>query len=167
MASNQNDFWNESLELEPELTDREKAVRDLFVDQYVKDYSPVAAAMRCGFMRMFAEQYAQKFMAEAYVRKRIQAVELGETDTSKSSVKKEKAQILAHLRKVAYSDLTPSAARVAALKMLAELHGIAKSDGGTGGPAGGVIEVPAIASLDEWEKVAVQSQSKLVEDARS
>jgi hypothetical protein len=35
-----------------------------------------------------------------------------------------------------------------------------------GGKRGGVLEVPAIASLDDWEKVAMASQQKLVRETQ-
>lgn len=172
MASNESTFWNDSMEMEPELTDREKLLRDIFVTEYIKDYNPEAAAIRCGFMKAFAVEYAKKFMQEAYVLKRIKAVELHqiEDEGAKDSGERDRLLVMASLRQIAYNPATPAAARVQALAKLAEIRGMtgkAGHQGGKGGPAGGVIMVPAIADIDDWEKVAMESQDKLIADARA
>lgn len=168
MASDTNklSFWTQGMEMEPELTERERALRDYFVSQYLLDYDPVAAAQRCGFMKSFAVEYAKRFMAEAYVQTRIKDVELDSTD-SKAEARSDKLRVMASLRRVAYSDATPPAARVAALAKLGEYVGIERVGKGKEAHRGGVMEVPAIADMEAWEEAASASQDKLVADARS
>jgi hypothetical protein len=47
------------------------AVRDRFVEEYLKDYEPVNACLRCGFAMAFAVQWAPFFMTDTYVQRRI------------------------------------------------------------------------------------------------
>lgn len=174
----ENQFWDKGfLEIEPEPEGREKALRDVFVREYVKDYNPVLAAIRCGFMRAFAEEYAVKFMAESYVIKRIKAVELGEIEdephpAAGPAQSRNRAVEIQLIREANYYGPGGSAAaRVAALGKLASIYGMDgnASKKGKGGKAGrgGVMVVPGIADIDEWEKAASESQDKLVADART
>lgn len=165
MASNSSYFWSEdiALQMEPALTPGEQQVRDSFVDQYLKDHDPYKAALRMGFMSANAMEWAKRFMSESYVMRTIheRIIEAGKDR------KYEHAQILASLRQIAHDYRQPAGARVQALAKLAVLTGMEDKDEGDHGPAGGVIEVPTIAKLDEWESIAYESQKKLVEDART
>jgi hypothetical protein len=57
------------------LTDGERALRVKFVREYLVDYDARLAAMRCGFMSTFAEDYANKFMLEPIVQQLIKEYE--------------------------------------------------------------------------------------------
>lgn len=154
--------------MEPELTERERALRDLFVNEYLVDYHPVLAAQRCGFQVSFAKDYAVKFMNEAYVQKRIKALEHAEVEGDALD-KYDKKRVRAILMKEALDPTSTGSARVsAAAKLVAVL--------GMDAPVktinenvnkGGVLMVPAIANLDDWQAIAQASQAKLVADARS
>lgn len=156
----------------PEMTAREKALRDLFVKEYLEDYDPFAACLRCGFMRSFAAEYATKFMGEPYVRQQLQIMQHVETNIAPSEDEYNKKRIMNGLFREANfrGEGSSHSARVAALAKLAALHGMEPK--GTG-PAdanvhrGGVMSVPAIASLDAWEETAVASQERLVHNART
>lgn len=168
----QKRFWDgDFLEIEPEPEGREKALRDFFVVEFLKDYDPVLAAMRCGFMRAFAEEYAVRFMGESYVQRKIKNDEFTDPANAKVEAADDKRKILVGLRREAnYRGPGASASsRVAALAQLARIHGmdVVKKDKGTGTNRGGVMVVPGIADIDEWEKVASESQDKLVADART
>lgn len=168
MASNGTQFWDDSigLQMEPEFSADEKQLRELFITQYLKDYNAYHAALRTGFMGAFALEWAKRMMQESYTQRRI--AERQREDHEKAQGKNyDHIQIVANLRQIAYNELTPAAARVAALNKLAALTGLDKQEESASGPAGGVIEVPTIARLDEWEAVAYESQKKLVEDART
>lgn len=160
-------FWNDEMEREPELTEREQALRNKFVDEYLVDYDAIAAAMRVGFMKAFAVEYAKRFMDEAYVRNRIKGVELEKVEGSRVDPKSDKLRVMATYRELAYGPNTPPAVRVQAARELAAYYGMNKGLEGTGQVMGGVMQVPTIADIDEWEAVATASQAKLVADARS
>jgi hypothetical protein len=147
-----------------EYSERERALRDLFVSEYLIDYDQVAAAQRCGYTYQFAVEYAQKFMHEAYVQQRINAVKfavLDETQEADYDKKRIKAALMqeAHYKGPGSSH----AGRVAALAKLAALYGMEapKKVDATVQHRGGVMAVPGIAALDDWEKQASVSQDAL------
>lgn len=149
-------------------TPAQKALRDMFVNEYMVDYDPVAAAQRCGFERQFAREFASKFMDEAYVQQRINAVKFMDVDPQseqKYNQQRVKAALMfeAHYRGPGSSH----AARVAALSKLAALNGLdaPKKIDATIKHLGGVMAVPGIAKLDDWEQAASESQDALVKHA--
>lgn len=160
--------------MQPELSDREKALRDLFVQEYLKDYDAFAACLRCGFMRSFAGEYAQRFMTEPYVRQQIEIYSYVKHEDPKQQeqvVEYNRQRIMNGLfREAHYHGPGAShAARVAALTKLAILHEMVPEkkkagDEGAGSQRGGVMAVPGIASVDDWEQAAVTSQERLVQD---
>lgn len=159
----------------PPMSDREKALRDLFVREYLQDYSAFAAALRCGFMRSFADEYAKKFMDEPYVRQQIQAMSYGLEGDEEAEEAYNKKRVLNGLMREAHyhGEGSSAAARVSALGKLAVIYGMDKTGlnpppgGEVNKIRGGVMRVPDIADVTTWEEVAQNSQEKLVADARS
>lgn len=158
----------------PELSDRERALRDLFVREYFVDYNPFAACLRCGFMRSFAQEYAEKFMGEPYVRQQLAIMEqtaplpnAGNKDADDFN----RQRIVQGLFREAHNMTSNASARVSALKELAEIYKLkepVKAPEPKGKKArGGIIQIPAIADVTQWEDVAVVTQEKLVEDVRN
>jgi hypothetical protein len=153
----------------PELSDRERALRDLFVSEYLVDFDQTAAAMRCGFNRKFAIEYGTKFMAEPYVLQKMNLMKFAEVDEVDQNEYDSKRVRAALMQEAHYFGPGSShAARVAALAKLASLIGMDKplKTEQTINHRGGVMAVPGIASLDDWEKAASESQDELVKDAR-
>lgn len=152
-----------------DMNPREKALRDMFVSEFLVDYDQVKAAMRCGFNRQFAQEYAQRFMDEPYVQKRINEVRFMKTE-EKATEDYDKARIRTSLMAEAHyhGPGSSQAARVAALGKLATLYGMEapKKIDANVNHRGGVMAVPGIASLDDWEQQASASQDTLVEHAR-
>lgn len=154
------------LEMEAQLTEQERALRDRFVDELIVDYDAVAACMRIGFSRTFAGPYAEQFIGEAYVQRRIKLVEQRTLDPELSH-DYDANRVRAVLMRWAHSSHGPTA--VAAARQLCSVMGL---DAPTKikqeiEHRGGVMMVPAIASLTDWEKTAVESQQKLAEFSRS
>lgn len=159
-------FWDSRV-MEPELSPREKALRDVFVKEYLVDYDPFQASLRVGFMRSFAEDYAKRLMSEPYVQRKITELQRTEPADEKEQAKQDKLLTLNTLRQAAQNG--PFASRVAAAAKLAAILGM-------DAPVktsqeimhkGGVMMVPGLASLDAWEGAAQQSQERLVQEARS
>jgi mevalonate kinase len=152
------------------MNEREKALRDTFVAEYLVDYSALKAAMRCGFPREFASEWSQRLMDEPYVQQRITAVTYTPVDV-KQDEEFNKARIKAQLMKEAhyYGPGSSHSARVAALAALQKMYGMeaAKKLDATVTNKGGVMRAPGIAGLDEWEAQAEQSQDALTRDASS
>lgn len=164
-----SDYFEESIsdpEQGPELTFREKALRDKFVNEYLVDYDALAATMRIGYPKSYAKEYAVRFMEEPYVLKRIQEKEsAGEDEVSLDVMKK---RIMAGLiREANYKGPGSSqAARVAALSKLAQMHGMdgRVPDNPENDALGeGAFVVPGVVTMEEWEKAAEAQQAALVQ----
>lgn len=163
------DAWTWAL-LEPELSEKERELRDRFVVEYLKDHDTSKAASRCGFQESFAKEYGLKFYHESYVQKKLKELEEKSADNPKDEERRIKLKTIRVLERILGDDNTPSAARVAAARELGNLyswHEKEKSLQNQSGHQGGVMMVPAIADLDKWEQSASATQEKLVQDARS
>jgi hypothetical protein len=157
----------EWLQMEAQLTEQERALRDRFVDEYLVDYDATKACMRVGFSLSFAVEYGKQFICEAYVQKRIKRAEQLKLD-AEAAHDYDANRVRAVLMRWAHCDHGPTA--VAAARQLCVIMGLdgkPEEEEGSAGVQGGVMMVPAIADVDEWEKTAVQSQQKLTEFARA
>lgn len=157
-----------------EYTTAEKALRDLFVNEYLVDYDAQKAAMRCGFGGQFAIEYSKKFMAEPYVQQRISklgtSADVDQEDLEAFNVRRVREQLTREA--FYYGPGASHSARVSALAKLAEINNMLGAKGGRGGGpggggaiAGGVMQVPTISNVDEWEAEAARSQDELTRDA--
>lgn len=107
--------------LASELTDDERAVRDAFVDEYFKDFDPVQACLRVGFQINFAHEFAQKFMVETYVQRKIAERKVREEDPETQGAR-DKALVMSVLREAAQNGAYNT--RVAAASKMATILGI-------------------------------------------
>ena len=114
----------------PDLSENEKALRDLFCIEYVKDFNEVQACIRMGFMASYAATYGQRYLEEPYVQRQIASLQRKQQLTEEEQREEDKALIMAVLRQAAQHG--PYASRVQAAKQLAVMHGLDKneSDGG-------------------------------------
>lgn len=158
-----------SAEKQADLNPRERALRDMFVSEYLIDYDQVRAAQRCGFVYQFAVEYSQKFMEEPYVQQKINAIKFQKVN-EKEMADYDKIRIRNALMAEAHNRGAGSShsARVAALAKLAAMHGMdaPKKSEQTVMHKGGVMAIPGIAKLDDWEVAASASQDQLVAHAR-
>lgn len=116
--------------LAPSLSEDEKAIRDLFCIEYVKDFDPVQACVRMGFMAVYAVEYGQRYLEEPYVQQQLAALQRKQQLSEEEQRNEDKALIMSVLRQAAQNG--PYASRVQAAKQLAIMHGLDKteSDGG-------------------------------------
>jgi len=102
------------------LSPQEKALRDLFVSEYLKDGQAFQAALRCGFIKSIAAQYAEDLMACPYVQKKI--------SEHQAAIRKDplayQEQLKQQMHTIAMSPYSPAAARVAALATLMKIEGM-------------------------------------------
>lgn len=169
--------WSNQIMWAVNLSPQEISLRHMFVREYLIDYNGVNAALRCGFASLMAQEYAIRFLAESYVQhliaektiKRKEAEDAMSEDETREMRRRQVEEAL--LREAHYKGPGSSqAARVAALSKLSTMYGLDK--GALTGDVndenrGGVMVVPMMVSADDWEKLAVQSQRKLVEDTNS
>lgn len=149
------------------MDERQKALRDTFVAEYLIDFNSVAAAQRCGFGREMAIEYSQKFLQEPYVQKKIKNMELTLLDEDKE-MEFNRQRIKQQLMREAHYHGPGSshAARVAALGRLMSVYGMeAPKQVNTKNVhehKGGVMRVPpAAASAEDWEAQALANQQSL------
>lgn len=170
-TGNDRDFTNYLIRASA-LTVPEMAIRDSFVKEYVFDYNSTAAALRCGFNSVLAVEYAQKFLQDPYVQWKIrqheESVAKDEVDDEDAIIKLERQRIIEGLKREAnYKGPGASAAaRVAAHKALIDIYGLnAPKNSNVNHTVGqGVMVVPAVASVEDWENSAAETQRKLAED---
>lgn len=116
-------FWDPQL-MQGALSQDEKALRDLFVSEYLKDGQAFQAALRCGFIKSIAQQYAEDLMACPYVQKRIAE--------HQASIRKDplayQEQLKHQLHTIAMNPYTPAPARVAALTQLMKIEGMGEKE---------------------------------------
>jgi hypothetical protein len=159
------EFWNDDGFAET-LSERDKVIRNVFVDHYLKDYDAVAACIRVGFTEPYARQWSAKYMAEPYVLQRISDMKLKTPEDEKDQEELDKQLTLSVLREAAQNG--PFASRVAAASKLAAILGLDKpiqtSLEITG--RGGVMMVPGIGDIKNWEDEAVKMQADLIKDAQ-
>lgn len=157
-----------------ELSKSEKDIRDRFVAEYMKDNDAVQAAVRIGFIHVFALDWGPRFMLETYTLNKIETAKraIVEKNVSKQTIEEDKAEIISALRReMNYMGPGSSqAARVAAASKLASLRDmdpIKKVDKTLNmRERGGVMRVPGIANVQEWEDAAIASQTALLKDVQ-
>ena len=139
-----------------------------FVYEYVKDFNGKQAVLRLGWNATSntASVQAAKWLNEPYVQYYLQ--EFIRKADEKAII--ERNEVLFGLKREA-NNFTPydgsSASRVAALSSLAKILGmqITKVEG-TMTHRGGVIPIPVVGSLDDWEKQSKKAQAKLKTEVR-
>jgi hypothetical protein len=158
-------FWGTEEGQKP-LSDNEIILRNEFVKNYLIDFDPVLACMRLGFKRTFAETWAKTFMDEPYVVKRITELTYKTTEDEGLQEELDKQLTLSVLREAAQRG--PFSSRVAAASKLASILGMDK-------PVtnqleitnrGGVMVVPGVGNVDDWEQEAVKLQEELIAKAQ-
>lgn len=168
MSEDIHSFWQAQQVALQSLSANERAVRDKFVKEYLYDYNQVEAAIRIGFPASFAASYAERFMGEPYVLQKIAEAELADADELEQ-LETDRRRIRAALLREAHF-IGPGASHAARVNALGKMASILDMDAPVKIKSettvrGGVMAVPAIASLEEWEKAAVSSQQKLQQDA--
>jgi len=165
MAGDTGQYWD-PLVMQQELSPQEKLLRDRFVAQYLIDHDAYLAAIRVGYVQNIASQYAAFLINDPYVQREIARLKQTVPPTPvevKAQRKQNQYKLERLLWELAYVG-TP-ASRVAAASKLCNIYDM---DGTTKIKSevthkGGVMLVPGIAKLEDWEKQAAQQQDKLIE----
>jgi hypothetical protein len=111
---------------EPELTAKEKALRDAFVREYLFDYQAVTACIRLGYKAAVAPTYAARFMDESYVQRKIKEAQRGPEGDVNSVIRS------GLMREANYHGNGSShSARVAAWTQASKIEGLDKSNSST------------------------------------
>lgn len=110
--------------MEAPLSDREQAVRDYFVNEYMRDFDPYRACIRMGFLANFAIDMSKQFMADGYVLRKIAFL----TRSATLDPVADKAEMEANVRWLAFNG--SGAVRATASKQYMEAKGYIQKDSG-------------------------------------
>ena len=86
------------LMLAPILTGQQKALRDAFVTEYLKDYDGIRACIRLGFQAGYAYEISNGFLDEPYVQEKLAKIEEERQDDAKS-LENDRRTVLTVLKK--------------------------------------------------------------------
>lgn len=169
MAENESGRYWDPLVMQSELSPQEKILRDRYVSEYLLDFDAWAAAVRTGFLRSVAAEYAALFMQEPYVQQQIAARLHAEEADPKTALKRKRKQTEVDLIREAHYR-GPGSSHSARVQALAKLCNLYDMESATKikkevTHKGGVMRVPAIANIDQWEKEAMDAQQKLIESS--
>lgn len=156
---------------DPELTYRERALRDVFAQEYVTDYDAYHAAIRCGYAASYAREMATTLMGETYVQQKIKELEV--LPAGQDNPEQMKEYVVVGLRREAQyrgTGASPSA-RVAALSKISTIYGLDapvktrnEHTGPDGQPLGGVLVIPGLMTEEAWAAAAKAQQLALTTD---
>jgi Terminase small subunit len=148
--------------MEPEPTDEDRKLLDLFCQEYLVDESATKAASRCGFQAGFAEQYGALFITKSYVQRRLVALRHAKVD-EKAREQYDKRVVMNVLREVASNQMQRASARVAAAGRMASILGMDAPKKGASAASGKVLVMPYL-SREDWEQQVPIRQAKLQEE---
>lgn len=143
------------------LQPQEMQLRDAFVEEYLRDNDPLMAVLRLGFSKEVAQDFSHEFMFCGYVQRKIAERQQELFSQDRDQVAEQMFPfIVAGLRKEAryFGPGSAQSARVAAFSKLSSMLGIDAPTKTEVAHSGGVVMVPGIASLGEWEDIAMTSQ---------
>lgn len=156
-------------EEERSYTARELKLRDQFVKEYLTDYNAVEAAIRVGYMRSIAKEYAVRFMDEPYVLRKIKSMEEAPVEEVDTETMRKRIKMGLYKEANNFALGATHAGRVAAWAKLAQLEGMEPAarvkneiTGADGAPLAGTFVLPGLMTPEDWEKAAAQQQEDLV-----
>ena len=132
-----------------------------FIDEYLIDRSPHDAALRAGVAKINVKRTAAKWMGDPRIAR---AIQFG-TDNADLDAMISPQRILAGFIEVAFDRNAPSASRNSALKELAaikKMYGEADRDS----HRAGVLLVPGVMALDDWNAAAMTMQKNLKDEVK-
>ena len=142
----------------------QRALRELFCNEFLFDFNATRALMRCGYPWALADKEASHIFHEAGVQQRIK-----ELMSSVDNLGVTRERIMAGLLQEATdrSGNGSAAARVASWKHLATMVGVAGTEKSEVAISGVMLVPEAGGGVDAWEGKATASQTKLRDDVRS
>lgn len=111
--------------VEPTLTAKEQAVRDVFVSEYMKDFDAYRACIRMGFLAAFAIDMARTFLLDGYVLRKVDHM----TRIAVIDPEADKQVMLQNLRWLSLNS-SSQAVRASATTKYMEAQGYIEKDGG-------------------------------------
>jgi len=133
------------IHFEPSPSQKQIAVWDLFIAEYVKDYNGVQAAIRIGFNETYAQEYAKVFLTTPYVAKKVAdyKTEVG------AAIDNDKLKQMIEQKYIEIMNCGDPKAAAAAAKQLSQMRGI------DGAPDKAGDQLKAL--VDAFKEVAVST----------
>lgn len=113
-----------------ELSVQEKALRDVYILELLKDFNWRDAAIRTGFHIAFVDNWVECARADAYIQQRLSHLKISTEVKEDDQLSRDKQLILNTLREA--SQQGPYNTRVAAAGKLAQIQGLDKSEDESG-----------------------------------
>lgn len=136
------------------------ALRNKFVEEYLKDFDEYSACIRMGYNQVAAIQHGKFFMGDNYVLCKLMERRRTPPETETEQETADRQLVLDTLREAASKGSYH--VRVMAVAKLAEILQMTKPQSKDQDiPQGGVMLVPVVSGTDAWEENAVASQQKL------
>lgn len=132
-----------------------------FVKEFMVDRDGYAAALRTGVARINVKKTVSKWLGDSRVLRAIQQA----TDSMQIEDMISPQRIIAGFMSVAFDPAAPPAAKNTALRELAQIRKMYE-DPDDNKNRSGVMLVPVAGSIEEWAKMALQSQTRLKEEVR-
>ncbi len=118
-----SDFWESVLENKA-LSEGERAIRERFVEEYLKDYDPFLACRRVGMKPALAAERSVAYLNDVFVLRAIKDRELTSPENGDRQAEQDKNLVMSVLRQAAQTG--PENTRVQAASKLATILGIDK-----------------------------------------
>jgi len=158
----------DDLLFDEELTPREKEIRDEFITYLLDCGDPIQAAIMVGYNASYARTFADKFMLEGYVLREYRRRQREDESSAPEFENPFHRDLWNRAHRMSMDKREQGAVRLGALRVLVNIAGLEKSAKQEIELTyrGGVMQVPGIASVEDWERVAGESQSKLVRESQ-
>jgi hypothetical protein len=162
MGKQRQKFWYDNAGQTSQLSEVEKELHNKFIEEFLFDFDDVKAAIRCGFSAASAKQYGPQMYASAYVQRQLKEFYNEEKNAGRSDVALVKATLRNTMINGGYKEAVMAATQ---MKSICGMEAPAKQ-GLQSGHRGGIMRLPAIASLNEWEKVAESHQRNVMKEQK-
>lgn len=133
-----------------------------FVDEFLVDRDPYAAALRAGVARINLKRQVQKWMGDSRI---MQAIKM-RTDEFDIDKMISPQRIMAGFIEVAFDRTANHSARNTALRELAAIKKM-YGDDDKNRKTSGVLFVPAMPALADWDEAAQALQAKLKDEVKN
>jgi len=131
MANAESGQSNADSLFQHELSNDEKALRDLFVSEYLKDFDPFNATLRTGFTPAYAADWGKRLYQDRYVQSQIAFLTRKPSENQALQDIEDRELLKNTYRRIMLTRSDSSA--VAAGRALAAMNGWEKPDGGAEG----------------------------------
>jgi hypothetical protein len=108
------------------LTQDEIALRDSFIGEYMQDFNPFLAAIRCGFIAAHSVEWGKRLLEDAYVQKKVLELTRRPPEDPAKAAEADKELIANTYRSVIATG--SKSEQVAAARSLALMRGFEKPD---------------------------------------